>query len=53
MLLRNDIRDAMRDDPGLATAGARENQKRPFRRCNRFTLLRVQPFEEIHDEGTL
>jgi hypothetical protein len=27
---RDDIGDAMRDNPGLAAAGARQNQKRPF-----------------------
>ena len=30
MLRRDDIGDAMRDDPGFAAAGARENQKRSF-----------------------
>jgi hypothetical protein len=43
----------MRVNPGFAAAGARKNQKRPFRGGNRFPLLRVQSFEEIHDEGTL
>ncbi len=43
----------MRDYPCFATTGTRQNQKRPFRRCNRFPLLRVQPFEEIHDVGTI
>ena len=45
---RDDVRDAVRDDPGFAAARARQNQQRPFGRGNRFPLLGVQSFEEIH-----
>ena len=50
---RDDVRDAMRDDAGLAAARARQNQKRSFGAGYGFALLRVQPFEEIHERGTL
>ena len=49
---RDDVGDAMRDDPGFAAARAGENQQRPFGMGHGFTLLRVQPFEEVHEMGT-
>ena len=48
---RDDVRDAVRDDPGLAAARAGQDQKRPFGAADRFALLRVQPFEKIHWMG--
>ena len=48
----DDIRDAVGDDAGLAAARAGQNQKRPFRMHHRFALLRVQPFEKIHEMRT-
>ena len=46
---RDDIRHAVGDDASLAAARASQNQKRPFRMHHRFALLRVQPFEKIHE----
>ena len=46
----DDVRDAMRDDAGLAAARAGQNQQRSFGVGDRFALLRVQAFEEIHEE---
>ena len=48
----DDMRDAVGDDAGLAAARAGQNQKRPFRMHHRFALLRVQPFEKIHEMRT-
>src|ERR1035438_8321592 len=47
----DNVRDAVCDNPGLAAARTRENQKRPFRMGHCFPLLRVEPFEEIHEMG--
>ena len=44
----DNVRDAMRDDPGLAAACAREDQKWSFGMRNGFTLLGIQPFEKVH-----
>ena len=49
----NDVRDAVRDDAGLPAARAGQDQERTFGVAHRFALLRVQPFEEIHEWGTL
>ena len=50
---RNDIGDAMSDDPGFAATRASQNQKRAFRAGNRFPLLRVQSLKKVHVGGTL
>ena len=50
---RDDVRDAVRDDPGFAAARAGQNQQRPFGAGDRFALLRVQALEEIHVRGGL
>jgi hypothetical protein len=39
----------MRDDPGLAAARARQDQKRTLGVGYGFALLRIQPLKKVHD----
>ncbi len=43
------VRDAVRDDAGLAAAGAGQDQQRPVDMGYGFALLGIQPLEEIHE----
>ena len=49
---RNDMGDAMRDDPGFTAARAGENEQGSFGMGHGFTLLCVQAFEKVHEMGT-
>ena len=49
---RDDVRDAVRDDPGLAAACTGQDQERSFGVGHGFALLCVQAFEKIHEWGT-
>jgi len=51
--LRNDVRDAVRDDARLAAARSGQNQQGAFRAGDGFTLLRVKALKKIHFEGGL
>src|ERR1035438_9837229 len=49
---RDDMRDAMRDDARLAAARSGKNQQGSVDMVYGFTLLRIKPFEEIHERET-
>ena len=44
----NEMRDAVRDDAGLAAARAGQDQQRTFDVRNGFALLGIQAFKKIH-----
>ena len=46
--LRDDMRDAVSDNPGFAAARAGQNQQGPFGAGDGFTLLRVETLKKVH-----
>ena len=48
MAVADEVRDAVRDDARLPRARARQNQQRPIDAEHRFTLFRIEIFEEGH-----
>ena len=43
----------MGNNPGLAAAGTRQDQKRPLGVTHRLPLAGVQPFEKVHEIGNI
>ena len=50
--VRDDVRDAMRNDPGLAAAGAGQDQQRTFGVGNGFALLGFRPLRKSMSRET-
>ncbi len=49
----DEVRDAVGNDPGLAAAGAGQNQERAVRMADRLALLGIQTLKEVHWNGVI